>query len=109
MKMKKTIGEKIKDLLDEKGYQAKDLADAVGVSQAAMSNYLTDKRDINIHLIGKIANFLNVSTDSLLLDLDVSNVKLSKKEEQLLKDFKSMSEEKQNAYLKIFSLENNKK
>ena len=100
--MKKTIGEKIKDLLDEKGYQAKDLADAVGVSQAAMSNYLTDKRDINIHLIGKIANFLNVSTDSLLLDIDVSSVKL-------LKDFKSMSEEKQDAYLKIFSLENNKK
>lgn len=109
MQNKKTVGEKIKDILDERGLMAKDLADSIGVTQAAMSNYLNDKRDININLIGDIAKYLNVSTDTLLLDVDVMKIRLTDKEEKLLKDFNSMSKDKQDAYLKIFELEKSKK
>ena len=108
MNDKRAIGEKIKYLLDSQGKLAKDLAIELDVTQAAMSNYLSGKRDINVNMIGKIANFLNVSTDTLLLDVDTKTIKLGNREKLLLNSFNNMSKEKQDAYLKLFELENKK-
>lgn len=66
MKSEKTTGQRIKDILEEKGIQAKTLAEYLGVTQAAMSNYLNDKRNIDTDTLIKISNFLNISTDELL-------------------------------------------
>ena len=66
MKSEKTTGQRIKDILEEKGIQAKTLAEHLGVTQAAMSNYLNDKRNIDTDTLVKISNFLNISTDELL-------------------------------------------
>lgn len=62
----KTIGDRIKEILDIRGIQAKELADAIGVSEQAMSNYINNKRNINTDLAVNIANYLNVTTDYLL-------------------------------------------
>jgi len=105
MKIERTIGEKIKDLLDEKDIQAKELAEYLGVTQPAMSNYLNNKRDISAQTIAKIAEYLNVTTDFILLDTDLARIKLNNREEQLLKTFNSMSKEKQDAYLRLLELD----
>lgn len=105
MKIERTIGEKIKDLLDEKDIQAKELAEYIGVTQSAMSNYLNNKRDISAQTIAKIAEYLNVTTDFILLDTDLARIKLNNREEQLLKTFNSMSKEKQDAYLRLLELD----
>ena len=46
--------------------QAKELAEKIGVSQAAMSNYLNDKRNIDNNYLSKISEILDVTTDELL-------------------------------------------
>lgn len=60
------VGSRIKKILQEKDMQAKELAEKIGVSQAAMSNYLNDKRNIDNTYLTKIAEVLDVATDELL-------------------------------------------
>ena len=66
MKTEKRVGQRIKENLEEKGIQAKTLAEHLGVTQAAMSNYLNNKRNIDTDTLTKIAIFLDVTTDDLL-------------------------------------------
>ena len=60
------VGSRIKKILQEKDMQAKELAEKIGVSQAAMSNYLNDKRNIDNNYLSKISEILDVTTDELL-------------------------------------------
>lgn len=71
--MKKTTGDRIREILDQRGMQAKDLAFGIGISEQALSNYILNKRNITSEMVVKIADFLNVTTDSLLRDADTSN------------------------------------
>lgn len=71
--MKKTTGDRIREILDQRGMQAKDLAFGIGISEQALSNYILNKRNITSEMVVKIADFLNVTTDSLLRDVDTSN------------------------------------
>ncbi len=66
MKSEKNVGQRIKEILEEKGIQAKTVAEYLGVTQAAMSNYLNNKRNIDTDTLTKIAEFLGVTTDELL-------------------------------------------
>lgn len=56
----KYIGENIKAIRKKNKLSQKQLADLVGVSQAAIYYYESGKRDINMVLLSKIANALNV-------------------------------------------------
>ncbi len=71
--MKKTTGDRIREILDQRGMQAKDLAFGIGISEQALSNYILNKRNITSEMVVKIADFLNVTTDSLLRGADTSN------------------------------------
>lgn len=98
---KKELGERIRELIDEKGIQAKDIAEYIGVTQAAMSNYIAGRRNIDTDTLSKIAKFLNVSLEFLIDNTNVNKVELNEKEQKLLKVFQGMSEEKQDAFLKF--------
>lgn len=59
------IGNKIKELREEKNLTQEILAKELGVSRPALAHYETEKRQVPIELIPKIAKYFDVSTDYL--------------------------------------------
>lgn len=60
------IGDKIRQLREEKKMTQKDLADALNITPASIGLYEQNRRSPNLQLLNKIADFFNVSTDYLL-------------------------------------------
>ncbi len=63
--MKLTLGEKIKELRKRDGRKQEDLANALGVSNQAVSRWEKDGSYPDMELIPAIANYFNVSIDEL--------------------------------------------
>ena len=57
---------KLKEILNEKGIKAKEIAKEIGVSESTMSLYINEKREPNLKTLCHIADYLNVSTDYIL-------------------------------------------
>lgn len=53
-------------ILFERGIDQKELADAVGVTEASMSFYVSGKRNPKLEVAKKIADYLGVSLDYLV-------------------------------------------
>lgn len=60
------IGDRISELMKVNGYNQKELAQAVGVTEAAMSRYLNNDREPKIEVVGKLAVALHTTTDFLI-------------------------------------------
>ena len=60
------FAENINDMLIERGINAKNLADALGMGNATITRYLNKERMPSIEYLVKIANYFNCSTDYLL-------------------------------------------
>lgn len=60
------IGDRIGTLLKEKGYTQKSLAKQVGVTEAAMSRYLSNQREPKLDVVASFAKALNTTTDYLI-------------------------------------------
>lgn len=60
------LGDKIKNLREERGIPAQELASHLGVSPSTLSNWESNRRGIDIDNIVKIARYFHVSTDFLL-------------------------------------------
>ena len=60
--------EKIKSLIDEKGLEQKDIADAVGISGQMISYIVRGLREPSVTVLSRIAKELGVSTAELLID-----------------------------------------
>lgn len=56
----------LKGLREEREYTQKQVADCLGISQQAYSNYETDKREIPVRHIARLAEFYGVSADYLI-------------------------------------------
>lgn len=65
-----TIGKRINFLLELKEIKQSDLAKAINMANNTVSNYINDKRTPDLETLTKIANFLNVSADFLLMRTD---------------------------------------
>ena len=63
--MKLTLGEKIRELRKRDGRKQEDLANALGVSNQAVSRWEKDGGYPDMELIPAIANYFNVSIDEL--------------------------------------------
>ena len=62
-----TVRERIQDLIKERKITQAELADKIGMSDGALSRFLSGKTDkIGDDAIIKAANFLGVSTDFIL-------------------------------------------
>ncbi len=61
-----TIGDQLKRLRIEKGYEQQNICNALGIEQCTLSNYENDRRLPNSDMLLKMADFFNVSTDVLL-------------------------------------------
>ncbi len=62
----KGFGERIAKLLEIEGYTQRELANMIGVTEAALSRYLRNEREPKMEIIVNIATALNTTTDYLL-------------------------------------------
>lgn len=65
------IGERLKELRAERALLQKDLAEKLGITQQSISFYEAGKREPDNELLGKFADFFNVSVDYLLGRTDI--------------------------------------
>ncbi len=64
--MGKNLGEKISMLLSEQRITQKELAERIGVTEGAMSRYVTGTREPKPEVIANIATALHTTSDYLL-------------------------------------------
>ncbi|WP_300902301.1 helix-turn-helix domain-containing protein [uncultured Clostridium sp.] len=79
MKYLDTFGKRLEFLLDLKDIQKKQLAEELNISPTAVTNYIKDNRKPDLNLLAKIAKFLNVNSDFLLMLSDDYQTYVSKK------------------------------
>lgn len=78
-----TIGDKIKYLRLEKGYDQQDICDFLNIEQSTLSNYENNRRTPKLEMISKMADFFGVTTD-YLLDREVE---LNKKDQMEIDEY----------------------
>lgn len=61
------FGERLAKLLDTEGYTQRELANMIGVTEAAISRYLKNEREPKMEIIANLATALNTTTDYLLI------------------------------------------
>lgn len=66
----KNIGKKIQQAREERGMTQVDLARALGITQAALSNYELGKRRLYIHQIETMAGVLDKSISFFMEDMN---------------------------------------
>ena len=64
----KEIGRKIQQAREESGLTQKDLSRALGITQAALSNYELGKRRLYLHQIEQIASLLGKNLDFFIME-----------------------------------------
>lgn len=69
-----TLGQRIRELREDKGITQEELGKIVNVSKASFSKYEADIIEPNKDTIIALANFFNVSTDYLLCKTDIRNI-----------------------------------
>ena len=62
----KTFGQKIKELRNSKNLTAKQVADAIGLTRNAITNYEADIREPSLSVLKSLCDFFNVSADYLI-------------------------------------------
>lgn len=104
------FGDILRELLEQHNLTQKHLADILGITPAALGNYVHNTREPDFQTLLQIAGYFHVTTDYLLNHTMESG--LSHNEELLLYIFRSLNAEQQEFYLeqgKIFIKQNNKK
>jgi len=86
------IGERLKNLRNERSISQPELGKIIGVSQQSISCYENYTRDPDTETLKKIAQYFDVSTDYLLGKTDVRNPeKELQTEKELVKKFRMLS------------------
>lgn len=65
--MKKTVGQRIRELRQEEGLSIKELAERVGVDYNTMRCYEVDKHDPSFRIATRICDVFDISLDWLAL------------------------------------------
>lgn len=103
MNVMEAFKQRLKELREEAGVSMQKLADAVGVSSAAVCKWENGLAEPKVYYIVKLADFFNCSADYILGRADdfgavVSPeadeaLKLTKEERQLIADYRMVSPE----------------
>ena len=64
--MKLYLGQRLKELREEKGYTQKQLAEKLGINSVTYLHYEKEQREPPLPLLADIAKFYGVSVDYLL-------------------------------------------
>lgn len=86
------IGNKLKQLRENKGINQTEISNMLNIKQASYSNYENNKREPDIKTIKALADFYNVTTD-FLLEHDQNNEKeklLTIEETKIINELKDL-------------------
>lgn len=86
-----SIGDRIRDLRDRRGFKQKELADKIGVSRQVLSNWERDYTPVDADGIASLAKLLEVSTDFILYGKD-ENISTTKQIALALEDDEELRE-----------------
>ena len=64
--MKVRLSDNLRELLQEKGICQTQLAREVQISQSAISNWLSEKKEPRIESLWRLADYFNVTIDQLV-------------------------------------------
>lgn len=94
--------ERLKKLIDSRGINQQQLADAIGLSHVSIYYYVEGKKAPGTKTLKKIANYFNVTTDYLLgsSDDEVLNEMLNKKFIEMKSRLDSLPEAQQEIIMK---------
>ena len=85
-----------RNIREQKKIKQHDVANALGISRTAYSNYENGKRNPDIETLKRIAEYFNVSIDYLLNHIpnvdDKQLILLTKKEVEVFEKFQSLSQ-----------------
>ncbi len=96
-------GKNIKHYLELSGRTQKDLANAIGVTEATLSHYIKGKRDPHVTVLQRIANELEVTLDDLMETPEVFKlIYLKPKEKAMLLYYRALDPKTQELIYTIF-------
>lgn len=64
--MDTTLSMRVSELMKQEGYSQKELAQLVGVTEAAMSRYLSGDREPKLDVVANMATALHTTSDYLI-------------------------------------------
>lgn len=64
--MNTTLSTRVSELMKREGYSQKELAQLVGVTEAAMSRYLSGDREPKLDVVANMATALHTTSDYLI-------------------------------------------
>ena len=85
--MSKTIGQRIKELREQRGLTQDELGKKIGVEPGVISNYENDKYKPSADTIIQLAKSLEITTDNLLLESTYEKAKNTIADEQWFRLF----------------------
>ena len=104
------FGDILRNLLEERNLSQKQLSLDLNIAVSTLGNYIRNLREPDYETLKKIAAYFGVTTDYLLSHQ--SGPTVSPLENELLRIFRSLSEEQQELYVeqgKAFIVQNHKK
>ena len=105
-----SLGEILRNLLEERDITQKQLADILNVGASTLSNYIQNTREPDYETLKRLAIYFDVSTD-YLLEYRITLV-ASSQEAELLRIFRTLTNDQQELYIeqgKLFIAQNCKK
>lgn len=91
------FGDILRELLEEHEITQKQLAEALNLLPPTLGRYIRNEREPDIETIKRIADYFHVSTDYLLNHQ--AGHTISHMEDELLRIFRSMTDDQQIMYL----------
>ena len=92
-----SLGENVRNLLEERNMTQKELAKALNIAASTLGGYIQGYSEPDFETLKSLASYFSVSTDYLLdFPSDHAN---TKQQEELLRIFDALTEEQQEIYL----------
>jgi len=105
-----SLGEILRNLLEERDITQKQLAEKLSVGASTLSNYIQNTREPDYETLRRLASFFEVSTDYLL---EHKTTLISNSQENaLLRIFRTLTNDQQELFIeqgKLFIAQNYKK
>ncbi|MCL2014219.1 MAG: helix-turn-helix domain-containing protein [Oscillospiraceae bacterium] len=92
------FGNKLRRLIEERNITQKQLAIELNIAPSTVGGYVQNKSEPDFNILKALSKYFNVSAD-YLLDMRIGKA-VTYKEDELLRVFRSLSEEQQNVCIK---------
>ena len=91
------FGDILRNLISDRNITQKQLASELNIAPSTLGNYIQDSREPDFQTLKDIAGYFNVTVDYLIDNR--SPYTQSRKEEELLRIYRSLSSDQQDLYL----------